>query len=80
MKRKRYSREQRAWCRRYLAATGFDAMMDDFDSGNASFAECARKSVRWFEGWAIDALRDIEKYPGYEDPIGPDWVDPEPLV
>ena len=51
-----YTPEQLRWCRMYEAETGWSPLMCDFENGNESFYEAARKSVGWFESWASHAL------------------------
>ena len=68
----KYSAEQLSWCRMYEAETGWSALMQDFESGNETFYEAARKSIGWFESWASDALlrvtaRSIPGAPQMED-------------
>ena len=53
------TKAQKAWCAMYEKETGFDPLMDDYLSGNETFAFAARKSIRWFEDWANDALLNI---------------------
>lgn len=52
----KYSAEQLSWCRMYEAETGWPALMHEYESGNETFYEAARKSIGWFESWASDAL------------------------
>ena len=52
----KYSAEQLRWCRMYEAETGWTALMHEFEVGNETFYEAARKSIGWFESWASDAL------------------------
>lgn len=69
---KKYSAEQIAWCKEYEKETGFEPLMCDFEAGNETFYEAARKSVGWFEDWAIDALLRITRTapPGAPDECG----------
>ena len=62
----KYSAAQIAWCQKYYAETGFEPLMCDFEAGNETFYEAARKSVGWFEDWANDALRRVtaDEIPG----------------
>ena len=63
----KYTKVQRAWCENYEARTGFDPLMDDFEVGNETFHQAARKSIRWFEDHAADALNAISRdVPGCE--------------
>jgi len=52
----KYTAEQLRWCRMYEAETGWAPLMCDFENGNESFYEAARRSVGWFESWASNAL------------------------
>jgi len=63
---KNYSAEQIAWCKKYEKETGFEPLMFDFEAGNETFYEAARKSVGWFEDWANDALLRVtaDEIPG----------------
>jgi hypothetical protein len=63
----KYTKVQRAWCENYEARTGFDPLMDDFESGNETFRQAAQRSIRWFEDHAADALNAISHdVPGWE--------------
>lgn len=63
----KYTKDQREWCERYEARTGFDPMMDDYEAGNVTFYEAAQKSVSWFEDHAADAMNAISNnIPGWE--------------
>ena len=64
---KRMTAAQRAWCQNYFRETDFEAMMDNFLSGDETFQASARKSVRWFEQWSTDAHLNISRnIPGDE--------------
>jgi len=52
----KYSAAQIAWCHKYYGETGFEPLMCDFEAGNETFYEAARKSVGWFEDWATEKL------------------------
>ena len=52
----KYSAKQLRWCRMYEAETGWPALMHEFEAGNETFYDAARKSIGWFESWASDAL------------------------
>jgi hypothetical protein len=63
-----YTEAQRQWCLRYERETTFEPLMCDYEAGNQSFVEAARRSVEWFEGWANDAHLNAGKdIPGWED-------------
>ncbi len=67
--KKYYSAEQKAWCQKYLAATGFAPLMCDYEAGNMSFVEAGNNSVRWFEEWANEAHHLIENIPGADEAL-----------
>lgn len=54
--KKAYTADQRRWCENYVVRTGFEPLMDDFESGDETFPQAAQKSVVWFEHWSSDAL------------------------
>jgi hypothetical protein len=58
--KKLYTEEQKAWCVNYEKRTTFEPLMDDYEAGNCTFQEAANYSVRWFEDWSIDALRNCD--------------------
>lgn len=60
----KYDTHQRIWCREYERHTTFEPLMDDYDAGNESFVEAAKKSIQWFNDWALETARAIENIPG----------------
>ena len=70
MSKSRMTKEQRKWVRDYKMHTSFEALMDDFEAGNESFYEAARKSISWFEDWSSDAhLKAGANIPGEDDEL-----------
>lgn len=61
MSKRRFTKQQREWCKNYQRETDFEPLMDDFLFGNETFVHAARKSCRWFEEWANDAYRNITR-------------------
>ena len=52
----KYSKRQAEWCRHYQHETTFEPLMEDYEAGNETFIEAAKKSIAWFEGWSSDAF------------------------
>ncbi len=65
----RFTPEQKEWCDNYEARTGFEPLMDDYVAGNESFIAAAKRSVRWFEDHASDAMRRIGNIPGIDNEL-----------
>lgn len=62
-----FTPEQKKWYDNYEASTGLEPLMDDYIAGNESFVTAAKRSVRWFEDYASDAMREIGDIPGIDD-------------
>jgi hypothetical protein len=62
-----FTPEQKKWCDNYEARTGFEPIMDEYIAGNESFVAAAKRSVRWFEDHASDAMRKIGDIPGIDN-------------
>lgn len=64
---KKYTSKQKAWLALYKNRTGFDALMEEFESGEVSFYRAAINSCRWWEDHSNDALIAITlEVPGSE--------------
>lgn len=64
--KKLYSEDQKNWCSRYEADTGFEPLMDEYEAGNESFVDGAKRSLGWFSDWAEETHRKLENVPGAE--------------
>lgn len=60
MPKSSYTAEQKQWCDRYHRETGFEPMMDSFESGSATFHEAAQRAIHWYEMHSMDAHRNIQ--------------------
>lgn len=61
MTKRRYTAEQRRWCKTYRSETGFTAIMDSFESGRATFHEAAAIAIRWYEAHSSDVHLRIQR-------------------
>lgn len=53
---------QRAWLQQYEDQTGMEPMhQDELDSGEMSWNDLVQANVDWFEAWAMDCMRRIQK-------------------
>jgi hypothetical protein len=69
-----YNPKQRAWCEQFERETGFEPMLDDYESGEKSFPEIAKFNIDWFELHSNDVLLRISgEIPGrdLEDGVAP---------
>lgn len=63
MAKRRMTKAQREWCKKYESQSGFEPLMDGFYEGEESFIDAARRSVDWFEDWSVETMRVIDRYP-----------------
>ena len=65
----KYTQEQKRWCQTYETETTFEPLMDDYECGNESFVDAAKKSLLWFEDWSNDAHLNASRVhiPGDEE-------------
>ena len=67
MSKRRFTKQQREWCKNYQRETDFEPLMHDFLAGNETFVLAARKHCRWFEQWPSDAYLNVSRHiPGAE--------------
>ena len=61
--KKLYSEAQKKWCDDYELWTGFEPLMSHYESGEQTFEECAKASVRWYEMHTSDMHLRVSSMP-----------------
>ena len=67
---KSISKAQNEWLKSYQGTTGFEPMhLDELESGEMSFNECAKNNINWYEDHMHDAYNAISTHVPFNEVI-----------
>jgi hypothetical protein len=62
-----YRPKQREWCEKFERETGFEPMLDEYESGEKTFPEIAKFDIEWYESHSSDVFLQVsDDVPGHD--------------